>query len=70
MIINSKKSFIMKNYYYILTTEEDIRYFDFKEAALDAYKFAKQRYNHVRLEVANKKWGTARVIRQKNNIWK
>lgn len=60
----------MKKFYYILTTETKMVNFDNKDTALEEYnKLKSSGSKHLRLERANFETGTARVIRQKNNIW-
>lgn len=59
----------MKNHYYILTTEKEMRNIESFKVALEAYKSAINRNDHVRLEKADRRYGTAQVIRSKNNIW-
>ena len=58
-----------KSAYYILTTETWMQNFDRREDALAEYNRLRCTHKHLRLERANAETGTARVIRQKNNIW-
>ena len=59
----------MKTIYYILTTEKEYRCFPMYKEALSEYKRLEGVREHLRLERANDKDGTARVIKSKNNIW-
>lgn len=60
----------MGKIYYILTTESDMVNYQRKEDALNEYNRLKASgVRHLRLERANAELGTAKVIRQKNNIW-
>ena len=59
----------MKNIYYILTTEKGMFNFERKSDAVAEYNRMSSICNHLRLERANFQDGTARVIKEKNNIW-
>lgn len=59
----------MRNFYYILTTEKEMRNIESFKVALAEYKSAIKSNDHVRLEKADLRYGTAQVIRSKNNIW-
>lgn len=60
----------MKSIYYILTTEKEIRNYEDRGIAWLCYNVEITRCSSVRLEKANAKTGTAKVIAEKNNIWK
>lgn len=60
----------MAKYYYILTTEKFIHNYERKEDALHDFGFWKKNScKHLRLERANAETGTAKVIKEHNNIW-
>lgn len=59
----------MKNIYYIITSEKGMFNYETKAEALADYKLMATYCKHLRLERANFKDGTARVIKSLNNIW-
>lgn len=59
----------MKAIYYIITSEKGVFNYDTKAAALQDYKLMATYCKHLRLERADANLGTARVIKQINNIW-
>jgi hypothetical protein len=59
----------MKKYYYILTTEKCVLNYESKSAAIDDYKLMSTYCKHLRLERADAVLGTAKIIKEHNNIW-
>lgn len=59
----------MKNYYYIITSEKGVFNYLSRSAAVADFKLMSTYCKHLRLERANAKEGTARVIKEINNIW-
>ena len=59
----------MKKYYYIITSEKGMFNYTSKSEAIADFKLMSTYCKHLRLERANDIEGTARVIKEKNNIW-
>jgi hypothetical protein len=59
----------MRKYYYILTSEKGVFNYATKAEAITDYKLMLTYCKHLRLERANAVEGTARVIKEFNNIW-
>lgn len=59
----------MRNKYYIITSEKGIFNYTNKAEAMADYRLMAGYCKHLRLEVADAKLGTARVIKERNNIW-
>jgi hypothetical protein len=55
--------------YYILTTEKGMLNYSSKAEALADYKLMSTYCSHLRLEQADAVLGTAKIIKQHNNIW-
>lgn len=59
----------MKNIYYIITSEKGMFNYETKKEAVADFKLMSTYCKHLRLERANAIEGTARIIREINNIW-
>lgn len=59
----------MKKYYYIITSEKGMFNYATKSEAVKDFKLMSTYCKHLRLERADPVLGTAKIIREINNIW-